>query len=275
MYAERASPSTNMVLPLAGHKKPPRPPSSQSAIMFRGRKVTFVQRSHPYSKPEPQQQQPYKAAEEPAVKTREVMRHFFPANKSGGKVISIALDPTTGFEPVVTISKLGSSGVRLDQQAFEELCNNADFLRGYFSSDSPYGQMQMSADITINFTTSYKKPVFVLTQGSQTAHETSVVLAKETWEYMYTLLPMLVHIHKKLAQQTPIVNQYFCDLCKILRSESRQPPGPKEVEEMLFNMRPSDVVQDCLEEQPADPTLLFYELLNFCVYDICSCVNKL
>jgi hypothetical protein len=212
-------------------------------------------------------------------KTREVLRHVYPANASGSKIVTISLDPALDFEPVVTFAKTGFSGVKLDPPAFYGISDNAEFISAYFRGEvSEAGQMQLSHDITLAFERSYGNLAIVLKQGVQSQAEKSVTLAGPTWTYVCNLLPLLQHIHKQLSFSTACVNQMCEDMVRHIGSNFRPAGGnvPRlsELETYMKTMLPQDVPDPDNPEGPVlDKERIFYELRHFCMFDIAGALK--
>lgn len=207
-------------------------------------------------------------------KTREILRHIYPANASGSKIVTISLDPAFDFEPAVTFAKPGFAGVKLDTLAFFELCNNAEYISAYFRGEvAQAGQMQLSHDVTLAFELSYGHLAIVLKYAVQTPAEKTVTLARATWIYLCGLMPLLQHLHKGLSDATPSANQMCADMVRFIGANLR-PAGGRgatliELEEFMKNMQPKDIT----EAEGVDKERVFYELRQFCIFDIAGALN--
>jgi hypothetical protein len=231
------------------------------------------QRQHQYSAPTRPALKTEKRASE---KTREVLRHIYPTNLSGSKVICVSLDPAFDFEPVVIISKAGYPGVKLSAQAFHELCTNAEFISSYFRGENPNnGQMQLSPEITLCFEKSYGKAAIVLKSGVQTAAEKDVTLCLATWDYLCKMFPLLQHIVGNLSAKTAYVNQMFIDLVNFVsanfRKDGAKVPKLCEIEQFLAQVSAEDIPQP--DDITIDKLRVFYELRQFCLFDIAGALN--
>lgn len=231
-----------------------------------------------------QQQQQYRAParaapraeKKPSEKTREVLRHIYPLNSSGSKIICISLDPAYDFEPVIIISKAGFSGVKLSAQAFHELSANTEFISGYFKGEIPsHGRMQLSAEITLSFELSYGKPSIILKSGTQTDCEKEVTIAGATWEYMLKMFPLLRHVLATITAKTAYVNQMFVDLTNFVAAKFNKDGAgvPKlcEIEQFLAQVSPEDIPHP--DDITIDRIRVFYELKQFCLFDIAGALN--
>jgi len=256
--------------------------------MSRFRPTQFQQQQQPFRRPSPYQtgRQTFRAPPKPqptpadqkkppGEKTREVLRHVFQGNLSGSKQISISLDPAVDFEPVVTISKTGFPGIKLDTQAFFELFNNSEFISNYFDGQmSDSGQMQLSHAITLGFQRSYGRPVIKLIYAAHSPEEKFVTLAQETWVYLREMVPLLQHIHKQLSEQTPLVNDFFMDVIRYIRENlitERTGLQLCEVEDFLKTVSPEAI---STEQSTLDKTRVFYELRQFCIFDIAGAIHN-
>lgn len=224
-----------------------------------------------------QQQQEKKKFQ--AEKTRELLRCVYPANPSGSKVISLGLDPTLDFQPVVNLYKAGFPGVKFESYAFDELCNNADFIRNYLqgAAANDSGQLQIADTIIMKFTTCFGKPAVDFISAIGTEKQQNVLITVETWMHIYDMLPLLRRVFHSLANAAAHVGKLYADILSYTQTNNRlqhpQTPIIQDVKNFLYALNPDTMTKEVAADSDLDKYRAYYELLHFCLYDIAKGVR--
>ena len=224
-----------------------------------------------------QQQQPPATKKFQAEKTRDLLRCVYPANPSGSKVISLGLDPSLDFEPVVNLYKAGFPGVKFEAHAFDELCNNADFVRNYFQGAAvESGQMQISNNIIMKFTSCFGKPAIEFIKHMESENERSVVITADTWLYIYDMIPLLRRVFLTLTNASASVNLLFKNILDHTTNNYRLAPNTptailQDVKNFLHSMDAEEITKNMAEG--LDKPRIFYEIIHFCLYDFATAIR--
>jgi hypothetical protein len=213
-------------------------------------------------------------------KSRELLRCVYPANPSGSKAISLGLDPGLDFEPVVHLYKAGFPGVRFEAHAFDDLCNNADFIRNYFQGKSVEGtgQLQFANNVTMKFTTCIGKPAVEFTGDMESANERRVIITAETWLYVYDMLPLLRRVFYTLQNATPHVLRLYGEIVVHARANyNLKNTAPacilQDVKNYLNGLDMPLLTKDMAEDSGLDRPRVFFEIIHFCLYDIAGSIR--
>lgn len=207
----------------------------------------------------------------------EVCRFVFPLNNCGSKQVIIAHDVSQDFTPVFTIEKTGGLGVRISQEGYKSLCSNMDYISAYFeSSETPYRQevINLSSTEVLQFKQQWGNNLAVLKNTPDEKYQ--VTFAKQTWDGLKNVLPLLDCILLKMNHFQPEIMKMFIATAKLMKStlptEYTIPNSPyvnlESVSEIFRVMTFNDLGYDVEQNNLFDPHQMFIELRTFCIKEL-------
>lgn len=207
----------------------------------------------------------------------EVCRYVFPLNNCGSKQIIIAHDVNQDFAPVFTIEKTGGLGIRISQEGFQSLCNNKDYISEYFGSSEPsYRQesINLSTGEVLQFKQQWGNNLAVLKNTTDEKYQ--VTFAKQTWDGLKNLLPLLDCILLKMNHFKPEIMKIFIASAKLLKTalptEYTTQNSPfvnhGNVSEILQNLDFNNLQYDVVQNNLFDSHQMFIELRTLCVKEL-------
>lgn len=213
-------------------------------------------------------------------KTREILRLVVPINKSGSKQLVLGADPSTGFQPSLTLKKPGFPGIKLNGSALEKFIACFKEIDEYFKSGGMQNmELVLSKDRSIKFGHHYKdKAVFLKMAGGETNEDGySIVLNSFTWPFLMSMHSLVNYTYQSMKTYAPELLKIFNTLKTHLASKVNMKGAinPEEVENVLNALEGNEIEIIADPDLSMDYVRAFYEMKRFCIYDImCSSYNE-